>query len=197
MAVKNNTVKFGLSNVHYATLEVTGGVYTYGTPKKLLGGVKISLSPLGSDNPFYADNIMFYNEEVNQGYEGSLEIALLSDEFKADILGELSPAAGLKLEVGNAINKPFALGFQLDGDQSGTKYWLYHSTAKRPKVESGTNTDSKEVATTELEFTASPRLSEDMAVQLIATKEYADYATFFTNVVEPVVSTPVTVAGGK
>ncbi len=195
----SNKVKFGISNVCYAALTIAAdGSYTYETPKKLLGSVKLGLSPLGSDNPFYADNIMFYNEEVNQGYEGSLEIALLSEEFRTSILGELSPATGLMVESGNAVNKPFALGFQIDGDKGNTKYWMYHCTAKRPKLESGTNTDSTEVATTELEFTANPR-TNDTAVKISAEAEYSGHATFLNAVVEPTVTSGVSVAsvGGK
>ena len=82
-----NKVKFGLKNVHYATItEGEDGTITYGTPKRLLGGVNLSLSAQGESSEFYADNILFYATAANTGYQGDLEVARIPQSFRQDIL---------------------------------------------------------------------------------------------------------------
>lgn len=78
-----NKVKFGLENVHIAPITAIGdSSYTYGTIFKIPGAVNLSLDVAGDETDFYADNIKYYNDRANQGYTGSLEMALLSDDFR-------------------------------------------------------------------------------------------------------------------
>ena len=51
---------------------------------------------------------------------------------------------------------PFALLFEEDGDQTGTKFVLYNCTATRPQRSFATNTESKEVQTQTITVTAAP-----------------------------------------
>ena len=81
-------VKFGFKNCYYATVTENEGVYTYGTPVRLAGAVSMSLDPSGDTTEFYADDTKYFSDENNNGYEGSLELAMIPDSFKKDILGE-------------------------------------------------------------------------------------------------------------
>ena len=88
----NNKVKFNLWNVHYAPLiENTIDKVKYGTPIPIPGAVSLSLDPTGENTPFYADGIEYYTISNNMGYSGDLEIALIPESFRVDILKE-SPA---------------------------------------------------------------------------------------------------------
>ena len=101
MATKNK-VKFGLKNVHYALLqEGEEGAITYGTPVPMPGAVSMSLAPQGDTNTFYADNIAYYVSTANNGYQGDLEIAVIPDSFRTDVLGETVDTTS-KVQIENA-----------------------------------------------------------------------------------------------
>ena len=100
-----NKVKFGLRNVVYAkmTYNEEENIYTYATPVSIPGAVNLSLSPSGDSNDFYADDIIYFADSNNNGYEGDLEIAIIPDSFKKDILGETEDANKVLFE--NAEDK--------------------------------------------------------------------------------------------
>ncbi|MDD23026.1 phage tail protein [Listeria monocytogenes] len=158
---QENKVLFGLENVHYATYTEVDGKITYATPKPLLGGVEISVEPQGDMIKFYADNIVYYQAPNNQGYEGTLTIANVPENFATDCLGEsLDADDGVLTEKSDAKPKPFALLFEFDGDVKSVRQVLYNCTASRPTVASSTKTDSVEPNTNELTFSAGPRATD-------------------------------------
>lgn len=170
---KENKIKFGLKNVHYATFEETGGAITYDKPKPIPGGVELALDPRGDLIEFYADDMLYYSAENNQGYEGTLNVALIPESFAVDVLGEEKNTDGVLTERANAKTKPFALMFEFDGDQKATRHLLYHCTASRPSVEGETKGDAPEPQTDELSFVASAR-STDYAVKTKTTASTDD-----------------------
>jgi phi13 family phage major tail protein len=123
--MSENKIKFGLKNVHYAPLTETDGVITYGTPVKIPGAVNLSLSAAGDKVEFYADDGEYFAETVNNGYEGSLEMALIPDAYRIAILGETLDANGAIIENRNATMKKFALMFEFDGDAKKTRHVSY------------------------------------------------------------------------
>jgi len=182
-----NKVKFGLSNVHIAKITYgENGTITYGTPFALPGAVNLTLDPEGEAADFFADNTKYFTASANQGYSGSLEIALINDEFRTTILGETTDTKGALIENKDNTISDFALGFQINGDQADRKYWLYNVSAARPSTSSQTIENSKEPVTDTLDITATARLS-DGAIRVFmeksATNE-AEYNGFFTEVYE-------------
>ena len=105
-----NKVKYNLKNVHWA-LATTGG---YSSVNTWAGAVNISLEPQGEDYAFYADGLKYFEYHANNGYEGDLECALIPEDFKKTILGEVNDNNSnlVELDQGEVIN--FALGFQID-----------------------------------------------------------------------------------
>ena len=81
-----NKVNFGLKNAHAAVYDATAG--TYATPFALPGSVSLSLDPRGDMIEFYADDMLYYSASNNQGYDGSLELSLVTQEFRVNVLGE-------------------------------------------------------------------------------------------------------------
>lgn len=181
-------VKFGLSNVHIAPLTYNGTTYTYGEVIHIPGAVSISLDASGDDNDFFADNIKYYSSSANQGYEGDLEIAMLPDELRETIFGETKDRNGAYIESANDTIRPFALGFQIEGDAKGRKFWYYNCTVSRPNNEASTVETSKEPATDTLSLKAMPRETDKKVRALLpeTASNSEAYAAFFESVYEEV-----------
>lgn len=186
-----NKVKFGLSNVHIAPItSLTNNGVTYGEVFALPGAVNLTLDPEGDSSDFHADNTKYFNVYANNGYSGSLEIALITDEFRKKILGETKDSNNAFVESTDDKIKDFALGFQIDGDETNRKYWYYNVSASRPSTSSQTIESTKEPVTDTLNITAAARIS-DNKVRIFMEKgtENAEaYNAFFENVYEEVIS---------
>lgn len=190
----SNKIKYGLRNVHYSVITVTNGVPSYATPVPIPGAVNLSLSPAGEKYDFYADDMAYFNTNTNNGYEGSVEIALIPDSFSVDVMGDSIDANGAIVENANAIPKSFAMMFEFQGDSKATRHVLYNVLAARPNVEGATKTQSIEAKTDTLEITASPAVdTSNVKAKLEAGK--TGYSTFYGAVyLEDAVSNTVTPA---
>lgn len=162
MKGKANKVKYNLKNVYAAVLTKTetesGWDFKYDTPKRIPGAVSISLDAEGESNPFYADGIVYFRTTANNGYSGDLEIALIPEWFRTEVLQERKDAKGVlieKADTGESVY--FALLFEFDGDQRAIRHVMYNCTASRPSVESETKEDTIEPGTETLSLTADPR----------------------------------------
>lgn len=157
-----NKVKYNLKNVHAAKLTetVTDGVksFSYGTPKAIPGAVSIALDAEGETSPFYADGIVYFRSVTNNGYSGDLEMALVPEWFRTEILQEELDSNGVLVEKNtNAESVKFALLFEFDGDVNAIRHVLYNCTAARPSIESQTKEASIEPGTETLSLAADPR----------------------------------------
>ena len=142
--MSSNKVKYNLKNVHIAkctvtTDEVTGvSTYEYATPRALPGAVNLSLSAEGEASPFYADGIVYFKTEVNNGYSGDY--------------GVLTEKADIKEAT------PFAMLFEFDGDKKQIRHVMHLCTVStRPEVASQTKEDSISPITETLAITVDPR----------------------------------------
>lgn len=156
----SNKIKFGLKNVHYAVITetVTNGEVsiTYDMPVAIPGAVNLTLDAAGESVQFYADDSVYFEENTNDGYTGSLEMALIPDEFRVDVLGEVEDAKGALIENKDAKAKHFALLFEFDGDAKKTRHVLYYVLASRPSISGSTKTNTKEPQTETMNITARP-----------------------------------------
>jgi len=152
-----NKVTFGLKKVHYALYTITDGVITYETPIPIPGAVELSGEPRGDMVEFFADDMLYYAASNNQGYENTLSIANIPDQFAQDALGEELDETDFVLnELANKSGKPFALLFEFDGDVKATRHIMYNCLANRPTVSSSSKTDTVEPNANELSLIASP-----------------------------------------
>lgn len=182
-----NKVKYNLKNVHYAPLTVgADGTLTFGTPKHIPGAVSMSLSAEGETTPFYADGIAYYIATANNGYSGDVEMALIPDSFRKDILGEVEDARDkVLMEYSNVETKPFAWLFEFDGDQQSTRHVLYNCTATRPNIEGETISGSKEPKTETLSLTATMLSDGRVKAKTTADTMSQAYQNWFKSVWEP------------
>lgn len=185
-----NKVKYNLKNVHAAKLTetVTDGVstFTYAKPQAIPGAVSISLDAEGESSPFYADGIVYFRSVTNNGYSGDLEIALIPEWFRTEILREQLDAKGVLVENNdNAESVKFALLFEFDGDVRAIRHVLYNCSASRPSIESETKEDTIEPGTETLSITADPRADGLVKARTGDTTDAAAYAEWYNNVYIP------------
>lgn len=185
-----NKIRYGLKNVHYAVATIgTDNSATYATPVAFPGAVSLSLSAEGETNNFYADNIAYYVTNSNNGYSGSLEMAMITDDFAADILGEIqNGSTGLKYEVQDAEPVHFALLFQFEGDEKATRHVIYNCVATRPDVSGATKEESLEPQTETVDITATSIYVSAITANVVkarAEEGATAYTSFFTSVQQP------------
>lgn len=174
-------VKYGLKNVHHAPVTTSEGSITYGTPVKMPGAVKLSLSPKGDTTEFFADDTLYFTTTSNQGYDGTIELSILPDEFKKAYLGYKEDSNGVLFEDANSKTKPFALLFEFDGDEKQQRHVIYNVTSGRANVESETRDKSVNPQTDSISITAAP--AEDTGyVKAKAQKGDSQYDAWFTKV---------------
>ena len=123
------------------------------------GAVSLSLDPNGEPSNFYADGYAYYTVSNNMGYEGDLELAMVPESFRTDVLKEALDENKVLLENANAETENFALLFEFDGDVRKIRHVLYNCSAARPTIESQTNEEEIEVQTETLSITAAPLAS--------------------------------------
>lgn len=185
-----NKVKFNLCNAHYAPIKSgENGESTFGTPAALPGAVSISLDPNGEPESFYADGIEYYIINNNMGYDGDLELAMIPESFRTDILKEETDANKVLVENCNSETGSFALLFEFDGDVKKIRHVLYNCSASRPKIESKTNEESKEVQTETLTIKARPLASGYVKAKTGDSTTQAVYDKWYEAVYMPA-STP-------
>ena len=187
---KGNKVKYNLKNVHAAKLTETLSegtvVYSYETPKSIPGAVSISLDAEGETSPFYADGIVYFRSSTNNGYSGDLEIALIPEWFRTDILQESLDAKGVLVENSNNTESvKFALLFEFDGDVNSIRHVLYNCSASRPSIASETKEDVIEPGTETLSITADPRSDGLVKARTGDTTDNTAYSDWYKNVYIP------------
>ncbi len=184
-----NKVKFGLKNVHvWPITEATSEKITYAEVIKVPGAVSLSLEASGDSNPFYADDMIYWNQYSNNGYEGELEIALIPEEFEVQILGYLKDKNGAIVESNASKSKNYAMAFEFDGDVTQTRHIFYNCSSSRPDIEGATTEDKTEPQTDTISITTAPA-SDTGYVKARLEKGQTGYDTFFTT---PYQVTPAT-----
>ena len=183
-----NKVKFGLSNVYYAVKTTSPeGEVSYAPPVRIPGAVNLSLDQEGEITPFYADNITYYSASNNNGYSGDLEIADIPESFQKDVLGYIVDNNGALIENADATIKPFALLFEVTGDEKPRRSVLYNCMVTRPSTEASTTEDTRTPQTDTLSITATPREDNKnvKAVMTLSDTNTTAFNSFFSNVYEP------------
>lgn len=183
-------IEYGFRNVVYAVVSNEDEtVVNYATPKSFLaqgvGGISASVAPNGEQVDFYADDISWFNENVNNGYDISLALTKVSDDFKKDVLGWREDVNGALIENADAISKKFALGFEVQGNDTPKRTWYYYCSASRPQEDEATKENTIAPTTRTLDIQAKPRPTDKNVKVSFAKEKDADvFNNFFTAVYE-------------
>lgn len=186
MADEKNKVLYGIEKCYIAKLTETDGEITYGTPIPMPGVTGLSPEPQGETTKFFADNIVYFIANSNQGYEGDLVLAITPEEFLTEILGQEVDSNGAVIENADDKIARFALMFEGKGDKKARRWVYWDCTATRPSRENNTQEESVEVGTESITITMSPRTSDKAIKCYLEPNETNQdvYDTFFTKVYE-------------
>ena len=178
-----NKVKFGLRNVYCSKITVgAGNVVSYATPVAIPGAVNLNLPASGDKTEFYADDMAYFVQWANDGYDGDLEIALIPDWFRTDILGEELDDNGALIENANAIISDFAMMFEFQGDKKARRHVLYNCNCSRPDIAGRTREKTKSPQTDGLKIKASPAVDTSDVKASLPMSTGDAYTNFFTAV---------------
>lgn len=182
-----NKVYFGIKGVHYSVAtEAADGSFTYATPVPFPGATALNLDFRGSQEDFYADDRVYYTSTTNSGYDGTLTVANLLEQFRIDVLGDVLDTDNVLTESSLAKPKKIALLFEFDGDVKATRHALYNVTLSRPGMGSETRTDTTTPGTQELTFVAAPTAAGVVKRSTTGATLDAVYDAWYTSVFEPV-----------
>ena len=173
--MSENKIKYGIKNVYYAIgTPQTNGSMTYATPVAFPGAVSLSLDPQGDNTPFYADNVVYWVGNGNNGYQGDLEIARIIDSFKENVLGDIKDGKTVLIENANANIVHFALLFQFEGDVKATRHIMYNCTCNRPNAGGTTKNESIEPATETVTITATSVYNATLDTDIVKAEATAN-----------------------
>ena len=181
-----NKVKYGLRNIYYSKMTVSGGTVSYATPVAMPGAVSLTASPVGDSVDFNADDIIYFQSTANQGYEGELEVSLINESFLTDIMKFTKDSNGALVESADIIPESFALGFEIQGDSKPRRTWFYNCTCARPNADAKTKETGINPDTEKLSIKMMPRGTDhNVKVSLELTDDNTSaYNSFFSAVYE-------------
>ena len=177
-----NTVTFGLENVHFCTYSFDSyGDVVLGTPVHQPGAVSLEVSPSEEDYNFYADNIAYFSQFIDNGFEGSLEVAKFDDTFKTNFLGyvALDNSTGGIAQVKGAIRPKVAIIWEFKGDAQKRRCIAYNVALGAIQRTYSTLEDSVEVATETINVNCTGDNATGIVISTF-TEDDAAYSTMFT-----------------
>ena len=134
---------------------------------------------------FLYDGIAYYVINNNMGYDGDLELALIPESFRTDVLSVNLEANGVVIENSDSELALFALLFEFDGDVRHIRHVMYNCSASRPKIEGKTNEEKKEVQTETLTIKATPLSDGKVKAKTGNTTDATVYADWYKAVYLP------------
>lgn len=157
-------VKFGLKNVHVFPLTETTDPETsvvtmsYGSAIRVPGAVNLTLDVDETEpEKFYADDGVYYVPAgASSGYTGNLEVAVIPDEVKLALMAFIKDAAGVIVELAEAVTKLFGMTFEISTDEKARRLIYYKCQFGRPSLTASTNTDTKTPQTDTAPITVLP-----------------------------------------
>ena len=121
------------------------------------GLLSMEMQAQGEVNKIRADGIDYIVSNSNNGYTGTLNFVMISDEFRVDNLAEkVDITSGIQYEDADSIPTPFALMGEFKGDAEGIRWIYYNCTASRPNQAGDNKDNQKDPDTESLSVTVTP-----------------------------------------
>lgn len=177
-----NKVKYGIKKLFVAKItagDTTG--YTFGTPFAVPGAIAMNLENQMNVTNIAADDIEDYaSETVNNGYEGTVEVTTLPEQFEEDILGDTNGVENSQTKASE-----FAMLVEFTGDQKKGRYCFWRTQlTRRPTISQRTKGANFQIDTDTLNIKVMPRL-DTYDVKGKCFEDWEVYEDFYSAVPEP------------
>ena len=161
----------GLSKLHYARMTTEDTATTapvYETPKRLIGVNSVSISPENDTATLYGDNMALDSKSSTRQRTITLEIARLSPEDQAALLGYEYDSSTKKMSVnGDAAAPNVAIMYELDTDEGKKWYYVFYKGKFAPSNEdANTRGDSLEYGLHSIEGTFVARIDNGLVYEI-------------------------------
>lgn len=163
------------------------GVPTYDTTKLLMPGmVSLELNTEGTSEPFYADGIVYYTAGAATSYTGTVENALLQQDFLVNIFKYFVDANGNLVET-DETPAEFGMQFAVDSDDGEVYFTLFRVSAQKPSHSFQTKEDSATINPQSFDITVMPITIGDgtNVIKSYAENTASNYATYFDAITVP------------
>ena len=187
---KENKVRFGLSEIHVGTYDISPeGVVKLGNPVALPGAISLTLDPEGEEASVYADDVKYWFNFEDNGFKGDLEVVRFTDEFSIKFLGKAKLEDGGIASIKGAQKPAVYIAFQSKGDKENRRAILYNASIAQPNKEYKTKEDKTEVATEKAEITVAGDNGTGLTM-VVYGENAAGYKNLFTTPPVPKKPTP-------
>lgn len=123
--MSENIVQWGIKKLAFAVRNDDG---SYGTPVMHPGAITLNVSASNNaDNILSADDGPYYNGNGASSKTGELTVAKFRDWFLTNILGHIVEDGGIG--EGDGVASKFAMLYEVNSDQGGSRYVWYECTA--------------------------------------------------------------------
>lgn len=199
MPINENIAEWGIHKLAFASITKSDGVITaFGTPWMHPGAITLNTQPgSNQDNALSADDGRYYGGAGSKSKTGELTVAKFLNKFLTDILGQ--EALGEGIAEGDGASAEFAMLWETNADQGGTRYVWYNCTASditknfQTTTYDGTVTYGTETSTITSTLAELPGGKTLRAFK--CEKGSANYAGFFESVYYPTSGTTTTTTG--
>lgn len=175
-------VEFGLSKPHLGDLtydEETG--YTFGEPKPYLGIQSLTGDVTTEEKEIFAENSVWYVATTDNGYDMTLKMVRVEDDFKINYLGQRRSKEGNLVESADDYKrkKEFYMIFEIDTDKKPNRYILFRCVASKPKIDYAGTESSPDPKSIEIPIKCYPLLGENKLIKGKINPDDANYETAF------------------
>lgn len=186
-----NKIEYSVSKLAYAVITDTGAALTYGTPVMVPWARSIKLASVGEIFSVDADGVEAYSCDINNGYDGDLELLNVPDSLMVAVFGDTIDAKKMQTENAKTQSKRIALMFEFEGDLKNKRHVMYNVALGRPEISKTTKKSGKPEdsdASVSMKVTARPN-PYNGAVKTKTTNDTleVDYEGWYTEVYEPAV----------
>lgn len=178
-----NKVKFGLKNVHYAPITLSENKIIFQPPVRIPGAVNLSLDIESEETEFEADDMVYWSTYSDSAYKGTAEFARIIDQFRKDILRDREDETSHVLEENlSRETAPFALLYEVNGDQKASRRVLYSCSVGRAGENAQTSGKNKTPQTETMNMTAVPLANGTVRCRTTAKTPQETFGNWYKSV---------------
>lgn len=168
------------------------------SPIRIPGTVSWGPTANNTKTSFYADNIEYFSTYVNNGFDGTWEMAKVPVDMLVAVYRYVVDSNGILIAPGGVGYKNFAFAFEMQGDISPARIIWYSCSAGLPTRTYATMEENTEPQVDSVDMSAKPQTFADGTVATFAQVPFnrndettlSIYNNWFSEVYHPSIEDP-------